>query len=177
MATTNVEFRMLDASTAHLMAQTRERMSDDALDGVLFYPKGPWGWFVHVPCKEDGIELAAEVPEDVKTCIGYAQAHGFHWIMFDGDGAFIDDLPIYEEETPSGCDIVQATTVLSQAYARHLSAKHGTTVLAEEPRDGKICVREDRPGGMRASVSPEFAQAMIMAHLPVIDPAAVTAAT
>lgn len=90
--TPTVEFKMLDVSTAHLSPQTRQRLETFDVEGVLFYPKGPWGWFVNVPAREDGLVVGEEVPTDLKACIQFAQTLEKEWIMFDCDGTIIQDL-------------------------------------------------------------------------------------
>ena len=92
-----VTFKMLDISTAHLTTQTRAQMEQQNAEGVLFYPKGPWGWFTYVPSLADELTVGDEAPADLKQCIEFAQQRGFDWIVFDCDGAVITDLPLYEE--------------------------------------------------------------------------------
>lgn len=167
--TTTVDFKMLDASTAHLSPQTRQRLEHFDLEGVLFYPKGPWGWFVNVPTREDGLVVGEEVPADLKACIEFAQTLEKEWIMFDCDGNVMQDLPTYAaDEVPSSTNhhVLQQ---LAQAYARHLSVRHALNVTATVTSNGKISVKDDRENGMYALVSAEFVQTIVMQHLPVIE--------
>ena len=93
-----VDFKMLDVSTAHLSPETRQRLETSDIEGVLFYPKGPWGWFINVPSREDGLTVGDEVPADLKNCIEFAQTLEKEWIMFDCDGSIVQELPKFESD-------------------------------------------------------------------------------
>ena len=91
-----VEFTVLDVSTAHLSQVTRELLADDAVDQIA-YPKGDYGWFVHVPNADDGVEVSEHCPPDLAQCLQLAQRAEAHWVMFDADGTIIDELPVYDD--------------------------------------------------------------------------------
>lgn len=162
-----VVFQMLDVSTAHLTSQTRDQLDQQGYDGVLCYPKGPWGWFMYVPSLQDGLALAEDAPQDLKQCIEYAQLNKFDWIVFDCEGAVITELPLYEEigfpDQPNQAN----GRVLAAAYSRHLTRKLGAPVHAAATDDGKILVSHDRSTRIHGKVSMEFAQCMVMQALPV----------
>lgn len=164
-----VDFKMIDVSTAHLSPDTRQRLETSDIEGVLFYPKGPWGWFINVPSRKDGLIVGNEVPADLKDCIEFAQTHEKEWIMFDCDGAIVNELPTFEsEEVPVSTNHIPLKQ-LAQAYARHLSVRYGLIVKATVTSTGKISVKDCLANGMYATVSAEFAQVMVMQCLPVID--------
>ena len=167
--TPTVEFKMLDVSTAHLSPQTRQRLETFDVEGVLFYPKGPWGWFVNVPAREDGLVVGEEVPTDLKACIQFAQTLEKEWIMFDCDGTVIQDLPKFGDEEVPCCANHHALQQLAQAYARHLSARHNRNVKATVTSNGKISVKDDLEDGMFALLSAEFVQKIVMQRLSVIE--------
>src|SRR2546428_10155927 len=109
MPTTSTgKFKVLDVPTAHLSPQTRQRLEAFDVEGVLFYPKGPWGWFVNVPSREDGLVVGEEVPTDLKACIQFAQTLEKEWIMFDCDGTVMQDLPKFVDEEVPCCTNHQA---------------------------------------------------------------------
>ena len=166
--TSTVEFKMLDVSTAHLSPQTRQRLETFDVEGVLFYPKGPWGWFVNVPTLEDGLVVGDEVPTDLKVCIQFAQSLEKEWIMFDCDGSIVQELPTFDDEVPSGTnhDVLQQ---LAQAFACHLNVRYGRNCSVTVTNNGKISVKENIEDGMYALVSAEFVQTIVMRHLPVIE--------
>lgn len=167
--TSTVDFKMLDVSTAHLSPQTRQRLETFDVEGVLFYPKGPWGWFVNVPTLDDGLVIGDEVPTDLKTCILFAQTLEKEWLMFDCDGSIVQELPRFDVEEVPCCTNHSALQHLAQAYARHLSTRHGRNFTSTVTNNGKISVKDDLENGMYALVSAEFVQAMVMQHLPVIE--------
>lgn len=156
-----VSFSMLDVSNAHLTSKTRALLEQKNVEGVLFYDKGPWGWFVHIPEKSEEFSLSEDVPDDLRQCIEYAQDRAFHWIMFDCDGTAIPDLPLYEEIGIGEPQMTTESRILADAYARHLTQKLGRPVTAEVTPRGKIAVKEQRDGGLYGEVSPSFAQAMV----------------
>ena len=162
-----VTFKMLDISTAHLTTQTRAQMEQQNAEGVLFYPKGPWGWFTYVPSLADELTVGDEAPADLKQCIEFAQRRGFDWIVFDCDGAVITDLPLYEEvELPDQAETA-AARVLAASYGRHLQSSLRCGVATAVGSDGNILVSAG--GSQTMQVSPSFAQAMVMQALPVKD--------
>lgn len=167
--TSTVSFKMLDVSTAHLSPKTRQRLETFDVNGVLFYPKGPWGWFVSVPTLADALIVGDEVPSDLKTCIEFAQTLEKEWIMFDCDGSIVQELPTFDDDevhTSTNQDYLQH---LAQAYASHLNDRHGRNFKATVNNNGKIIIKDDLENGMHAILSPEFVQAMVMKHLPVVD--------
>lgn len=97
MKTSNVIFKMLDLSTGHLTALTRALLEANALNGALYYAKGPWGWFLNVPTIEDGVEIDPSLPVDLKQCLHYAQGQKVEWIVFDCDGSYVAELATYED--------------------------------------------------------------------------------
>lgn len=170
MPTTSiVEFKMLDVSTAHLSPETRKLLETFDVSGVLFYPKGPWGWFVNVPARDDDLVVGNEVPADLKNCMEFAQAQQKDWIMFDCDGTVMPELPCFgDEQVPCGTRSNHLDQ-LAQAFARHLSVRYNRNVKATFTSDGKISVKDDLENGMYALVSVDFVQAMMMQHLPVVE--------
>jgi hypothetical protein len=149
-------------STAHLTSKTRQQLETFDLEGVLYYPKGPWGWFVNVPAREDGLVVGDEVPADLKFCIEFAQSQEKDWIMFDCDGSIVPDLPTFEDdELLTGANHAALHT-LAAVYAQHLTQKFGRNVKAVVTINGKISVKDDHEGGMYGLVSAEFVQAMVM---------------
>lgn len=164
-----VDFKMLDVSTAHLSPETRQRLETADIEGVLFYPKGPWGWFIYVPSRDEGLNVGDEVPADLKNCIDFAQTLEKEWIMFDCDGSIVQELPKFESDKVPCCTNHRSLEQLAQAYARHLSVRYGRNVKATVTSTGKISVKDDLENGMYATVSAEFAQVMVMRQLPVID--------
>lgn len=168
MATHPVSFTMLDASTAHLAPKTRQQLESNSIEGVLFYDKGPWGWFVHVPSPELGPDLDSRAPDDIKTCLAFAQSQGYQWIMFDADGSIVDALPIYEEAEGQDAQLPKPNVKLANAYALHLSNSLGRTFTGECTGDGKIIVKE-ASGTVYGKVSTAFAMSMVLIGLPVVD--------
>lgn len=174
MSKPNVSYEMLDASAAHLSQQTRQLLENDEIEGVLFYPKGPWGWFVHVPDLDAGESVGEQAPEDLKACVEFARVNGFHWIMFDVDGTLNEGLPVYEEITSemdkasaTSTNVDNASRQLAQSYARHLSRTLGKNISGTLDGDGKIRVSDDAAGGIDCKVSQDFALAMVVTELPV----------
>lgn len=111
---------MLCLSTAHLTFTTRELLEAGDLEGAIFFPKGPHGWFMYVPERQLlGAAACAPLPEDITTCVAYACAHGMQWLMFDTDGPILEDLSLYEEiglELPSEC----AHNTMGSQFARNV---------------------------------------------------------
>ena len=168
MPTSTVAYEMLDVSTAHLTRQTRHRLETFELEGVLYYPKGPWGWFVNIPSPED-LVLGEELPSDLKACIHTAQSLGAEWIMFDCDGTVLPSLETFEDEETPWSSNQAVLRQLALAYANHLSLRYGRDIKATVTSSGKICAKEDDPEGMYALVSAQFVHAVVMRKLPVLD--------
>ncbi|MFC6282181.1 MULTISPECIES: DUF5983 family protein [Polaromonas] len=164
-----VEFTMLDVSTAHLSPETRQRLETFDVEGVLYYPKGPWGWFVNVPDREDGLVVGDEVPKDLKACIQFAQTLEKEWIMFDCDGTIMEDLPKFDDEKLPSITNHHVLQQLAQNYARHLSVRHGRNVKAMVTGNGKIRVKDDQENGLSALLTPEFVQAILLQHQPATE--------
>lgn len=165
----NIVFLMLDMSTGHLSTSTRNLLTDGLLEGALYYPKGPWGWFVHVPNKDDGLEVNAELPADIKLCLTYAQALKKDWVIFDVDGQTIPDLPVHEDEADPAVKPLTGLEDLAQAYCRHLHTKHNEQFFGTVTKEGKLAIRSKGPNGMNVLITAEFAQAMLYKQLPVRD--------
>ena len=122
-------FTMLDLSTAHLKPETRTLLTQDLVDGALIYPKGPWGWFVHVPTETDGLTISDEVPADLKACILYAQRHQQNWLMLDCDGTVASELPVYGDVEEAPVAIAVATSSGGRQVARtHAQQANSTPV-------------------------------------------------
>ncbi|MDO9114942.1 MAG: hypothetical protein Q7U63_14255 [Polaromonas sp.] len=122
-------FTMLDLSTAHLKPETRSLLTQDLVDGALIYPKGPWGWFVHVPTEDDGLTIGDEVPADLKACIQYAQQLQQNWLMLDNDGTVASDLPVYGDVEEAPVAIAVATPPSGQQVARTYAQQATSTPI------------------------------------------------
>ncbi len=91
-------FKMLDLSTAHLSPVTRELMFNDAADAI-YYGKGDYGWFVHVPEKDhENRGIGEHCPHDLASCLVYAQEQGAQWIMFDCDAGYVTALEVFDDQ-------------------------------------------------------------------------------
>lgn len=97
MEAPSVCFSALDLSSKHISPQTREMMREERLTGALIYNKGPWGWFVNIPSKDEGPVIGEEVPDDLKACMEYAQAGNHQWMILDCDGTVSELLPTYDD--------------------------------------------------------------------------------
>lgn len=88
--------RHLDLSTAHLPEETAA-----AIDAGIF-PKRPtmaseYGWLFNVPDPADLPETAKEWPcEAFRLVMQRAALLGCDFVLFDRDGALVEDLPFYE---------------------------------------------------------------------------------
>ena len=149
------DFNMLDMSTAHLSSDTRERLDKLDIEGVLYYPKGPWGWFVNVPTGHDAPEITDEVPADLKRCMHFAQNLNKEWIMFDCDGVIVDGLLAYEDENANNHPS-DSLEKLAQQYSQYLIGRFERNFKATVTGTGKIFVKDDLENGMYAILSPEF---------------------
>ena len=94
--------RTADLSTAHLTLDTRELLEEAALqDGAptglpIVYNKGGYGYLVHVdPSLTE--ETLATYPEDLQIVIRAAGEAGCDWVMFDGAGPVVENLPTYSD--------------------------------------------------------------------------------
>lgn len=158
---------MLALSTAHLKPETIELMNSGEVAGVLYYPKSIWGFFVYVPSAKDGIEIDPEAPQDLRNCMNAARQLGHGWLMFDQDVTPVDELEVFDHGAEYDAPVVAMTeeqialSNLAAGYARHLSVKHNSVFKATVTRNGKIAVRESRPGSSYLTVSADFAAMMI----------------
>jgi hypothetical protein len=94
----------LDVSTGHLAPATRgwlDAMTDaDAPSSCM---RGPHGWMIY-GCSDS----AHHWPEDLARVHAYAIAQACDYVLFDGDGPILDDLPWLEDDadadtpTPAG---------------------------------------------------------------------------
>lgn len=89
--------KVLELSTAHLTAETREfvdQCATTAASNVTAFRKedfgAHYGWWVFC-CDTD------DVPEDLRRCVQYADANNAAWIEFDNDGPVYAELPVYED--------------------------------------------------------------------------------
>lgn len=80
-------------STAHLPPETLEYLTTrtSPYDMIrLLHPCGVILFVASVPPKS--------LPEDLRTCVEWAQDSRYEWLRFDNNGTTIDGLPIYEWE-------------------------------------------------------------------------------
>lgn len=96
--------KFLDLSTGHLTEQTREWIDANlirvpygaavfATYGTFALANGEYGWFVYVPTEP----AALQVPDDLATCIRFAEDQDCDWLLFDTDGGRVDGLAFYED--------------------------------------------------------------------------------
>lgn len=170
-----VSIPMLMIAKAHLTASTRQLLDNEEEVGVLYYPKGPWGWFVNVPASEDGVPIGDEIPQDIRDCIAFAQTNHVQWLMLDEQGPVIPDLPLYEEASVLDSNINMSARHLAHAYARHLSERFGRAFSADLAPSGKILLRDDQPDGFAGEITQEFALSRLTSPLRVIEATGETA--
>ncbi len=88
-------YNYLDLSTAHIKEKTFEwliEQIDNEESPIVVYRKES-GLFV---CVTPDITEEGKTPTDLWYCLWFAYEHGCNWILFDADGAVIDDLAQYE---------------------------------------------------------------------------------
>lgn len=91
---------MMTISTAHISSGTEEMLdeSDTWQCGLSAYKKDQYGWFIHVPSKNDmDPGFFEHIPDDLAACMKLAQDHRCAWLCFDCDGPQVKGLQIYEE--------------------------------------------------------------------------------
>lgn len=164
-----VSIQMLMIATAHLSASTRQLLDKQEELGVLYYPKGPWGWFCNVPALEDGVPICDDIPKDIRDCIAFAQSKQVQWLMLDEQGPVIPELPLYEEPSTETSNTGVSARHLAQAYARHLSTRFGRQFTADLAPTGMILVRDDQPNGFAGEITQAFALSRLTSPLPVIQ--------
>lgn len=80
------KYTMLALSTAHLTEGTASLLEAGSIKNVTIYPKGEYGWFVHVPELSDLDSFEnKDCPKDLMDCMRYARSNGCSWLMFDCD--------------------------------------------------------------------------------------------
>ena len=89
-------YKYLDISTAHIKEETdvylRRQVENDN-SPLIVYEK-ECGYFVCVPYNLDIIEM--HIPNDLASCLGFAQKHNCQWLVLDCDAEIIDELETYE---------------------------------------------------------------------------------
>lgn len=86
--------KVLVLSTSHLTKATADLLTSGA-DGLpVFFDKGEYGWWVHVP--ERTKDLRDECPEDLRKVIIYAHRLDCCWVCLDRDGDANPNLPTWE---------------------------------------------------------------------------------
>ena len=88
----------LDLSTAHLDEASKEWLTNEAKDSSTY--EGCYGWFTAVyPADEelDGIAVNPDRPGVLTAILKYAVKLGCDYVLFDADGDFVEDLPIFED--------------------------------------------------------------------------------
>lgn len=89
----NIECALV-LSTAHITERTSEILTSDAIDGLVAYPKGEYGFFVYVP--EESSEGISDCPKDLMACIEAAKERGCEWLMLERDAETMETLPTYD---------------------------------------------------------------------------------
>ena len=84
-------YKMLVMSTGHITKTTSKLLSEEAV-GIVVYKKDEYGWFVVVSDWRDNEE---SIPDDLKTCLAFAEENGCEWLCLDCDGEEYDALPTY----------------------------------------------------------------------------------
>ena len=87
---------MLALSTAHLTYEVVRDLDCGQVEGLVYYGKGDYGFFVYTGEMRPG-EIEIYYPELLK-CLNFALDKGFNWIMFDMDVDPISELPVYDWE-------------------------------------------------------------------------------
>lgn len=89
-------YKYLDISTAHISEKTNDILSKNVNNGSypLIILDTEYGYFINVPYNLD--ELERELPNDVISCLGFAQKHDCRWLMLDCDAEVIDELETYD---------------------------------------------------------------------------------
>lgn len=83
-------FKYMDLSTGHISHQTAEWL-DENPEGIIMYPKGEYGWFIHVSEETD-----EQVPADLAKVLKFAQKKNCAWLVLDRDGESIDELEKFD---------------------------------------------------------------------------------
>lgn len=169
MNTDPLSMRMLVIPTAHLSNATRCLLQNDEDVGVLYYPKGPWGWFCCVTASDEDCEFEESTPADIKACIEYARNKSAQWLVFDHDVPPALDLPLYNDTIESTPDTGIYASQLAQAYARHLSQRFGRDLNGKVTPGGEIKVTDGLDNGFFAEVSIEFALSRLVSPLRIVD--------
>lgn len=85
---------VLVLSTSHLTKATADLLTSGA-DGLpVFFDKGEYGWWVHVP--ERTIDIPEACPADLRVLIWRAHQLDCHWVCLDRDGSVNSNLPTWE---------------------------------------------------------------------------------
>jgi hypothetical protein len=149
----------LDLSTGNLTEQTCNEwlpmVMNTTSSNVIAYPKGEYGYFVHV--SEDLDELEddpsasteydfKDVPADLLGVLVYARAHGCQWVQFDRDGDVNEDLPHFDWRKPEVGDPVFLLGY--DTPDQQVTPGMTGTVVADpdgEPNPGAVCVMWNGP--------------------------------
>lgn len=84
-------YNTLDISTAHIGPFSANWLNSDTIDNLIIYPKGEYGWFIHVP--ED---IPHNLPVDIKYALKHAKIMNCQWLCIDRDGDIIPELATYD---------------------------------------------------------------------------------
>ena len=80
-------------STAHMSSATANEWMDQC--PWACFEKGDYGWFMYV-CDDAGITEATDIPLEIRSALHVARKLCCEWIMWDGDGPILDELPQYD---------------------------------------------------------------------------------
>lgn len=88
--------KFLDLSTSHLPPQ-RVKEPLTAIDGVIAYEMGEYGWLLWVP--ENPVEHHADYlgfPKEIEAIQRHARGLGCDYVLLDSDGPIDDALPTWD---------------------------------------------------------------------------------
>ena len=90
--------KVLEISTAHLMPPTLTGWLPAQTDRPSTIVPHEYGWFVQAHYLLDQITAEEiQIPADLEECCRLAQDNGCLWVMFDQDGARLEQLTDYQE--------------------------------------------------------------------------------
>ncbi|WP_442951658.1 DUF5983 family protein [Paenibacillus sp. GYB003] len=85
----------LKLSTSHIHPKSNQWLSDDEQGVLAVFDKHIYGYWILVPDAEADLK---DVPDDLQHILRFASELGCSWIMLDGDGQVIEELPTYDWE-------------------------------------------------------------------------------
>lgn len=78
----------LVVSTGCISQSTAQALDMGEPEDLVIFPKGEYGWWVHVPEDEDFKE-GPSTPGDLRPLMEYARSRGCVWLCLDRDSGFV----------------------------------------------------------------------------------------